>query len=890
MFLALLFISSQSRAAEEYPFDFESSLSAERTFYFDLPQQPLGPALIAFARQVGLDILFEPDEVEGEKPLSTPLIGYMPVEQALSTLLSFSALEYTYTGPNTVVIRRKQIVAKNSDIAFVSRLPEVGVVEEKEQQKAFLQQRVETGMAGEVTLFEGSVSGNAVSSNRIEVLSARSTGEVIRSLPGIRSEFSGGIGNTNITLRGIPVGGGSRFLQLHEDGLPVLEFGDIVSANADNFLRFDNTVGRIESIRGGSAATFASNSPGGIVNFISKTGREAGGSVAYTEGLDFNTSQIDFEYGAPLNSSLRFHVGGFFHSGEGPRDVDFSGERGVQIKGNLTYEFDAGYMRVYGKYLDDTVIGQLPSAVRVEGGSSYGPVGGFDASRHGVQSPFNLSYSTLDTGGAPVQLSFNDSIVAKVNAVGVEFQARPGNNFIIDYKARHSEISGRNIMPLAIGIEENASNLGDAVTIAAGPGAGTAYNGLAQTHLWLDFISDSLDYSVQDLKLTKESDIITWTAGIYTSNQTIEQSWPAWVTQIVALDGGVARPLEIVSGGADITDNGIITRSALSTKLDLEYDTWAPYLNFQFDLGRVTLDVSGRKDYLEARGGRFVAAGTQDVDFNNDGVISSFETVSSPVSVPQLVNFDIDYESFSVGGNFAISNNLAVFARASRGSRIVADRIFDIGIVNLDTGVPTEDPVDNVKQQEVGVKLQGDSFELFAILFASTTDETQFEITSNTAFIRQYDASGIEVEGNLLVSDSFYLSGNLTWTDAEIASDNIDPTVIGNIPRRQADFIYTITPGFRNSLFNVGIDIQGSTEFYLQDINELKQEAYQILNLYLGANLTDQLLLSVSVSNLTDEFVLTEAEDGAFADAVNGTIRGRPGPARSTVITLRYDF
>jgi hypothetical protein len=40
--------------------------------------------------------------------------------------------------------------------------------------------------------------------------------------------------------------GGSKYLQIQEDGLPVLLFGDIAFATADIFTRFDGNVARIE--------------------------------------------------------------------------------------------------------------------------------------------------------------------------------------------------------------------------------------------------------------------------------------------------------------------------------------------------------------------------------------------------------------------------------------------------------------------------------------------------------------------------------------------------------------------------------------------------------------------------------------------------------------------
>jgi hypothetical protein len=98
-----------------------------------------------------------------------------------------------------------------------------------------------------------------------------------------------------------------------------MEFGDIAFGNADIFLRADATLDRIEAVRGGSASTFASNSPGGVINLISKTGEYAGGSVALNYGLGYDNLRTDFEYGAPVGEGWNFHIGGFWRQGEGVR-------------------------------------------------------------------------------------------------------------------------------------------------------------------------------------------------------------------------------------------------------------------------------------------------------------------------------------------------------------------------------------------------------------------------------------------------------------------------------------------------------------------------------------------------------------------------------------------
>ena len=170
---------------------------------------------------------------------------------------------------------------------------------------------------------------------------------IMQNIPGIRSETSDIDGFSAITIRGLPLAAeGSKFLQLQEDGLPVLEFGDIQFAGIDQFLRADLTLSQVQALRGGSASTFASNSPGGLINFISKTGETAGGLMQVSSGVGHDLKRIDFAYGSPLGRGWRFHVGGFYRTGEGPRAIGFTGFSGGQVKANVTKEFDGGYIRI----------------------------------------------------------------------------------------------------------------------------------------------------------------------------------------------------------------------------------------------------------------------------------------------------------------------------------------------------------------------------------------------------------------------------------------------------------------------------------------------------------------------------------------------------------------
>ncbi|MCB0659880.1 MAG: TonB-dependent receptor, partial [Saprospiraceae bacterium] len=217
-----------------------------------------------------------------------------------------------------------------------------------------LNEIVVTGVSDPRSALESSISISTLRTKDINNVVPRTTAEIFRSIPGVRSESSGGDGNSNITVRGVPVSaGGSRYLLIQEDGLPVLQFGDIAFGTQDQFLRYDNTISKLEAVRGGSASVLASNSPAGIINFISKSGDTEGGSISTTFGITQPMLRTDFEVGTPLSESVSFHVGGFYRTGDGPRRTGYTSNNGGQLKASLTKKFANGSVRFYTKFLND---------------------------------------------------------------------------------------------------------------------------------------------------------------------------------------------------------------------------------------------------------------------------------------------------------------------------------------------------------------------------------------------------------------------------------------------------------------------------------------------------------------------------------------------------------
>ncbi|MCY7297162.1 TonB-dependent receptor [Alteromonas sp. a30] len=828
-------------------------------------------------------------------------------------------------------------IATALSLTFGTILSPLTLAQETEQstEKAKYEQIVVTASPAGATLQEASVSVSSFNDEDILKLAPRSTAEVFRALPGIRAESSGGGGNANLTIRGIPLAtGGSKFMQIHEDGLPVLEFGDINFGNTDNFLRYDWSVALVESVRGGSASTFASNSPGGVINLISATGQTEGGAIGTSFGVGYDEFRVDFAYGGEINNNTYFHIAGHSRHGEGPRETGFNGDSGGQVRFNLTRELDNGFLRFHFKHLDDNATTYLPAPVLVKSNGDYDALPNFDASDQTLHSAFTSNISSFDAYGNPRNRDLTDGIESNVTSFGFEANLELTNSITLVNKFRNSDIDGGFIAPFTDTFgdygPQSASSMAAAICAAArdgegntfdcsstnvslanGSSAGEQYDGLAFVNLLFDTEFEDLGNTINDLNIKKEfNNGVSVTLGYYYSRQDIDTSWNSWQSFVQTVDGSDSQYLHITdANGAALVNNGLWTPSFLSWDWDLQYTTTAPYINIGFEVGDKWLfDISARRDTVDADGELISSCcgGNTDFDVNGNGIIDGNTEDASSVNgfgfgggvinlnragaSSQIVNYEADNNAFSLGGSYLYSNSVTFFARYSEGGRAIADRLLQIaGTLNTDGSLTsTTSGFDETEQFEMGIKIGTSDYQLNATLFDTVTEDTQAEVTSGLTFIREYEATGIELEGRYEFGAGFSVSGNLTWTDAEISDDKFNPALVGNTPRRQADYIYTITPQYEHDDFLIGATFQGSDDFYVQDNNDLQQDAYVITNLFATWFITDDFSASINVNNVTDEFVITESEEGSAN--IGDIIRARPLNGRTTNVSIKYTF
>jgi len=84
---------------------------------------------------------------------------------------------------------------------------------------------VVTGASRGTTKMASTLSVSTLDGDQLASKQAQNTSDILSTIPGVFVQSSGGGGNANVSVRGIPVsGGGSRYVQFQEDGLPVLLF------------------------------------------------------------------------------------------------------------------------------------------------------------------------------------------------------------------------------------------------------------------------------------------------------------------------------------------------------------------------------------------------------------------------------------------------------------------------------------------------------------------------------------------------------------------------------------------------------------------------------------------------------------------------------------------
>lgn len=300
----------------------------------NIPEQKLGPALRALAKDRNLQVLFRSQLVRDVR--TTGAVGVLTTDEALSRLLSGTALTFQYLDDNTITIvsvaEANEGAALGGDAA--SRMENAG---QRSLWDRFRLAQVDQGQTvlaqgqGELKRdaagAEGAASPGAQTIDEIIVTAQRrkenlqdvpisisvlsgadldtSTGggltEALNRVPGVTASVIPANGTSNVVVRGVSnganVGAGSATTGYYLDAVP-LEIGPDLSA-------YD--LSRIEVLRGPQGTLYGVNSISGVVRVLTNdadlydfaakgrltTSETSGGGTGYRGDAAINVPIVD---------------------------------------------------------------------------------------------------------------------------------------------------------------------------------------------------------------------------------------------------------------------------------------------------------------------------------------------------------------------------------------------------------------------------------------------------------------------------------------------------------------------------------------------------------------------------------------------------------------------
>ena len=809
----------------------------------------------------------------------------------------------------------------------------------------------------------------------------RSLSDLLELVPGIFVEGTAGEVSNNYSVRGLR-GGSQRFVQLQEDGMPILYGG----GGADEFFFTDITIDRLEAVKGGSSGVLTVNGAGATINFINRKVNytEAEGIARFT-AFNYGLKRGDFYYSMPIAENLAFNFGGFIQSSPGVRDNPFD-YGSFQVKGAIEHRFESGgFIRASARVQD------TKSAYYAD--QPYAYRNGQPSGIPGLDTQFgNLNGSSFARIATPVSTFVNpsgfqefrstDSVRAQVWEVrldaekpireGIELFAHaryldlkwnfnglfPGSGTgnaglasAVDYltPGARSPISGllaqgRTAFPAAT--QFGIKNLTTGIIIPGNAvGALNALNGngfLQQTTLNHDQ-QRGQDFGSNfgarwEYKGDNYSNNLT-VGGMY-YNVTRKQNQSATLPvlndvrsnsqlyDVVALDAA-----NNVVG--TLTDNGRLSYGNWGQGQTRSKDeSTSAYLNDEFVIGKLHLDAGVRYEWDSADrnegqepsavdpANRIVAIvdpsspilgpggiiqgyritgyqqllqpGTagitgQQFTYTNAGGLQRVRTVGSTFGGTFNSRHELKQAySWTVGANYQIVNNFAVYARYADGFQ--TNGVF---------------PVTGVELYEAGIRFRGHGLAATVTYFHTNfnSDFYQFrnaiDFTLNQEFQADLQTDGVEIEATYKPVRFFELNFQGVFQEPTLSNLRLSgvPQTTGyngNTPERTPKTLFSISPRF--ILPNGLGELYGKYKFigkiFADAGNGVSLPEYGVTSLGFNINLTKRLTLGFDAENIFDEIGLTEGNprQGQTQNATSGYFyaRGIVGPTYGGSITFRY--
>jgi outer membrane receptor protein involved in Fe transport len=781
---------------------------------------------------------------------------------------------------------------------------------------------VVTGSAAKRSKVKASYSITTINEEALRMQAPTSVTEAMKSVPGLWVESSGGEASGNIRARGIPVDGFGS-VTLLEDGIPVQHDPSLGYLNADQAFRLDETIDRIEVVRGGPSSLFYTNAPAGAINFLSREiGDAPNGLLKYTMS-NRGQRRADFWYATPLADGWGVGVGGFYRVDDGVRSPGYHTNDGGQVRLKLVKEVDHGRITLDAKHLDDKVALFLAIPMRTYEDGEIRAVPGFDGNYGTVAGPDTRNVAMKMGDGSVYNFDNTEGTHVRRDQFSLGFEKELGNDWKLNESLRYSRTHTQRNGVFANQLQSIQSFLAQSKgLLSTVPGAtalslqyanapGVAYPGANGLMIvgGLRAVTMPLDEVVNDTRLTRRLELAgqrhDLTAGYYFAR--FNQDFNRYSSSVLLGAQGQAPLLDLVASDANgkalgtITDHGIYNYGYEWENASGNSTTNALYLADEWQVSApLRIDGGLRWERVNTRGR------TERPTNVNLGTFATSK-IRTGSGVFDSYDYSFDKLGWSVGANYQLDNKSGLFGRWTSAFRLP----------NLSSYItsPTAKPIiQTMDLAEVGYKYKGAQLEVYPTLFYSKYDNVSytnyvFSLDNASSTPQTGYAStrtfGAELEGTLRPVSWGDLGFTATLQKPEYRNlryiDRVNnlPVVrdfTGNRLVRVPTVSYRLVPGV--NLLDDALRLQLSYEYegarFVDSANSVRLPAYRVLNFSARYRFAPALSGFLYVDNLDNSQGLTEGNPRAGelqnADAGANTFLARPVLGRTVRVALKYDF
>ena len=859
------------------------------------------------ADQAGVQVAFIGTQVKGH--LSHPVHGVMAPLEAFHAAAG-GGYVVLLSGPDTYIIRAVTPVP-----VAVRRAPPPSPPAPTAREAAPEEVIVTARMSPVArTQLDSSYAVTHLSDQAIAMSGALSPADLLKAVPGLWVESSGGEASNNIRARGIPRDGFSS-LAVFEDGLPLQHDPGLGYLNADQSFRLDGSTAAVEVVRGGPSSVFSANALGGLINLITRTPPDHPALRLSAAAGDGDYRRADAWGGLPLGQ-WRIAAGGFYRDDNGLRPAGYPADFGGQWRITALRPFDGGSLEFDYKRLDDHVAFYLPVPLEQSADGKIEPLPGFSPFYGTLAGPDTARATLEDAEGRAYPFDLSKGTQIRLNQYTVKWRHAAGDGDTVSESLRYRQSStwrnalfpdlpdlvANKLAPYAAAaklIYPGADHLG-----LVYDGNGRPYTGPLAIDATLSSVHVPLNELISDTRYEGRFAGHSFSFGVYAAHVDTGMQRLTATTLLTVADQ--AQRLDIAAYDAAGQALGAITAGGI-TRYGAQFDNYtgaetstAVYGTDEWRIGpNWRADIGVRLEHLDL-----------DVDYEQSQAFQGADTrhigdddMLGGTGVFTRLQQSFDGQTISLGLTRPLNAETQIYGRVTRTQYM--PNVSDV------EAYPDDPPhTEPAILSEIGFKHATPTSDLHVVAFSTAFSGYRFSENvfdaAGDAYVQKLTygdtlTNGVEVEGLWRPAGPFDLAVSATFQDPRFRNLHGASLVSGtpvtydfsdNRLLRVPNVMAHLTPGytFARGRGRLEATIEYYGDRFTDAANTQRLPPYAVLDAAVRYDLTPRLRLTVTGENLTQTLGLTEGNPraGEFvsSEATTTYFAARPIFGRTVRATL----